>query len=391
MRIVFWETTPPYAAAAGGIASYIQHRAYVLGGKGFEIWWASTHAVARWSVEQNDWVERRTFTVPWWKQRLLGRWPVLIPAWHYLAREREVDIFEFQAGVSGWLGFGPHDPDVVLQCHTSTLTRAFLNQDAEVERRTARFQGWAARNLRRASGIVACSSEIAMLEAGLFHIHPDRITVLPHAFSRKAEAGLRVRNESSGNGAILVVGNVEYFKGLDLIVRGFGEYLQQGGTQHLEIAGCGGLHELYRKISVATIKPAVEKLVAAYGPQKIQFLGKLDKAELARRRAAATAIICGSRFEALTMVAGEAFLTGCPLILSNRTGWLALAAQFRAARLINPYDARDIAAALWEMEDPALRSGYRRGGDALADYLQSPELAGQTAEFYRQSVTVSSA
>lgn len=383
-RIAFWEPAPPFAPAAGGISSYIQHRAHVLGGGEFEIWWASATAVARWSVEDNDWVERRSFPVKRFKERFLGRFPTLSPAWRYLARERGLDIFEFQAGINSWLGFGQFDPAIALQCHTSTLTRAFLNRDVDVERQTARYRGWADRNLRRAAGIIACSSEIAMLEAGLFHIHPDRMTILPHAFSRNAEAGLHVRNESVGNGAILVVGNVEYFKGMDLIVRGFGEYLRQGGTHHLEIAGCGGVHELNRKASATAIRPVVEQLMADYGAQKIKFLGKLGKAELASRRAEASAILCGSRFEALTMVAGEAFLTGCPLILSDRTGWRALAAGYRAARLINPYDASDIAAALRDMENPAVRVEYRRGGDALATYLQSADLARKTGDFYRQ-------
>jgi glycosyltransferase involved in cell wall biosynthesis len=385
LRIAFWELTPPFAPAAGGIASYIQHRAHVLGGQDVEIWWANATAVARWSVAENAWVERRTFPLPRWQVRLLGRWPAWGPAWKYLARERGVDLFEFLAGLNSWLPFRAGDPGIVLQCHTSMQTRVFLNQDYEVERLAARFPRWTRRNLRLASGIIACSSEIAMLEAGLFRVHPDRITILPHAFSRNAEAGLRVRNEAGGNGAILVVGNVEYFKGLDLIVRGFGEYLRQGGSHHLEIVGCAGLQELYRKSTVSAVKPVVEQLVALHGPQKIQFLGRLGKEELARRRAAATAILCGSRFEALTMVAGEAFLTGCPLILSDRTGWRTLAARYRAARLINPYDARDIAAGLQEMEDPVARQAYRRGGDDLADYLQSPELAAKTAQFYHNS------
>jgi len=389
LRIAFWEPGPPYAPAAGGISSYIQHRAHILSGEDFEIWWASASAVARWSAAENDWVERRTFAIPGLKRRFMGRCPAWSPAWQYLAGERAVDVFEFQAGISSWLPFRRNDPRIVLQCHTSTRTRAFLNRDHEVERQTARYQRWSNRNLHRAAGIIACSSEIAMLEAGLFHIHPDRLTVLPHTFSRQAEAGLSVRNESGGNGCILIVGNVEYFKGMDLMVAGFDHYLRGGGSHRLQIAGCGGLHELSKASVAGTIVPRLEKLMAEQGSDKVEFLGRLNKDELARHRAAATAILIGSRFEALTMVAGEAFLTGCPLILSNRTGWHTLAARHRAARLIDPYDAPDIALALREMEDPGVRQAYRQGGDAVADYLGSRELAGQTADFYRKSEMVS--
>jgi glycosyltransferase involved in cell wall biosynthesis len=383
LRIAFWNSDPPYDPSAGGIASYIQHRACVLGRLGFEIWWANAMAVAKWSVEQQDWIERRVFKVSRLKQSLFGRWPVLSPAWECLAVEKSVDIFEFLAGINSWLSFRAGGPRIVLNCHSSIFTRAFLNHDHAVERHTARFKSWACRNLRRADGILACGNEIAMLEAGYFHLHPDRISIVPHVFSRSAEPGLSVRNEAGGNGSFLMVGNMEFLKGLDLVALGFSEYLRKGGVGRLQIAGGAGLHELRRESSVPRFKLVIEKFISDYGPEKIQFLGKLDKGELARRRAAATAVICGSRFEALTMVAGEAFLSGCPLILSERTGWHALAGRYRAARLINPYDPKDVAAAFRDMADPAKRKEYQRGGDALADYLISEDLALKTADFYR--------
>ena len=384
--IAFWEHTPPYDPAAGGIASYIQHRAQLLGRLGFDVWWANSVTCANWAPSRQEWTARRHFPIGRLRRPLLGRWPALSPVWRYLAEERAVDLFEFQAGLNSWLSFRPGGPKIVLQCHTSTETRAFLNRDGDVEKRCARFKKWARRNLRQAAGIVACSNEIAMLEAGLFHVHPDRMCILPHAFRLEADPGLRRRNAGDGDGTFLVVGNVEYFKGLDLILRGFEVYLQGGGTHCLAVAGCGGLHELRTTSAIAPIKSTVEKLWRDYGAERIQFLGKLDKAALAKRRSAATALVCGSRFEAFTMVAGEAFLTGCPVILSSRTGWNVLANRYRAARLMDPYDALDVAAAMGEMENGEARNKYRQGGDALGDYLQSPELANKTAQFYRRAL-----
>lgn len=386
MKIVFWETTTPYSPSAGGIASYVQHRACVLGRLGFEVWWANSQAVARWSSQENEWVDRRSFAVTGLKRRLLGRFPALSPTWHYLAVEKAVDVFEVQAGINSWLPFSPRGPKIILHCHTSTMTRAFLNRDHDVERHAALFKRWACRNLRLAASVLAPSNEIAMLDTGYFHLHPDRIVILPHAYSVEAESGLKLRNTSGGDGAFLVVGNVEYLKALDLTAFGFAEYLRNGGAGRLQIAGCSGPHELWRQSSVSVIKPAVEKVLSDFGPDRIQFLGKLNKDELARKRSQATAIICSSRFEAFTLVAGEAFLSGCSLILSERTGWRALAERFHAARLINPYDAKDIAAAMREMEAPEKRKEYQGGGDRLADYLTSPELAEKTANFYRQVV-----
>jgi glycosyltransferase involved in cell wall biosynthesis len=90
----------------------------------------------------------------------------------------------------------------------------------------------------------------------------------------------------------------------------------------------------------------------------------------------------GSRFEAFTMVAGEAFLSETPLILSTRTGWRALAAHYRAARLNDPYDADDMAQAFFEMENPALRESLVAGGRDLASFLTGEKLSNATKDWY---------
>lgn len=391
MRIAFWEHTAPFAPAAGGIANYIQHRAWVLGARGFEVWWANATDTARWDAAAGQWVERRAFPAPAWRRRLAGRWPALQPTWRYLARERKVDVFETLAGTTSWLPFPAAGPRLVLHCHTSTLVRAFLNGDTEVERHMRRFKPWAVRNFRRADSLLACSLEIALLEAAYYHVHPDRITVLPHTFSRQALPGAAEPAGEENDGSFLVVGNAEYLKALDLVARGFSEYRRAGGKGKLLVAGCAGLHELKRASALRSIKPAVEAAWAEHGPECLQFLGPLTKEQLARQRRRAVAVVHGSRFEALTLVAAEAFLTGCPLILSERTGWRALAERFQAARLVNPYDAADLAAAMREMEAPETRARFVRGGDALAAYLTSDELAARTAAFYRGVLAMNTA
>jgi glycosyltransferase involved in cell wall biosynthesis len=135
---------------------------------------------------------------------------------------------------------------------------------------------------------------------------------------------------------------------------------------------------------LSIVKPTLDLVLGDYGIESVKFLGKQTKEQLAQLRAKITAIICGSRFESFSMVAGEAFLSGCPLILSDRSGLRALVERYNAARLVNPYDAADFASALNEMESEEFRNIYLKGGDGLADYLTSPELAEKTAGFYQQ-------
>lgn len=386
IKIAFMNSGPPHDPRAGGIATYIQHRACVLGKLGFEVWWANSNAAAKWCPEKRTWCEHRLFTASRLMQRLWRRWPGTSPVWRKILSPLAMDIVEFQAGVNSWLPFSGNGPSIVLHCHTSMYTRAFLNLDSAMERRGALSKHWAVRNLRYARAILACSNEVAMLEAGYFHLHPDKITIIPHAFDPLARPLKKTRTRPAAQPIFLVVGNIEYVKGLDLLLHGFEKYRRAGGRGKLWIAGCGGLHEERGEAAVGAIKPILKAIVTEYGAESIKFMGTLSKDQLSQKRLAVSAVVHCSRFEAFTMVAGEAFLSGCPLILSERTGWRHLVERYRAARLVNPYDSMDIASALKELENEARRVQYVDGGNSLADYLTSDDLATKTANFYKYIV-----
>ncbi len=63
-KIAFFDSTPPYAPAAGGIATYIRHRACLLGDRDFEVWWANEESLARWLPQDRAWADRRTIPAP---------------------------------------------------------------------------------------------------------------------------------------------------------------------------------------------------------------------------------------------------------------------------------------------------------------------------------------
>jgi glycosyltransferase involved in cell wall biosynthesis len=113
------------------------------------------------------------------------------------------------------------------------------------------------------------------------------------------------------------------------------------------------------------------------------FLGRLPKERLEEVRARCAVVVVGSRFEAFTLVAGEAFISRCPVILSDRAGWRGLAERFHAARLFSLHDPEDLAEAMFEVEDPTKRAALQEGGDKIAAYLSSEELFGKTVSFYQ--------
>ncbi|RJX21281.1 MAG: glycosyltransferase family 1 protein [Desulforudis sp.] len=131
-------------------------------------------------------------------------------------------------------------------------------------------------------------------------------------------------------------------------------------------------------------RPDVQKLIPEAKSAGVSFAGYINKEELSRLRRGAVATVVGSRFEAFTMVAGESFLSGCPVILSSRTGWRDLAERYAAALIVDPLDTDSFASAMLQMERPEVRERICTGGERLAEYLTSSELWGKTAAWYQR-------
>ncbi|MCX7856941.1 MAG: glycosyltransferase [Deltaproteobacteria bacterium] len=246
-----------------------------------------------------------------------------------------------------------------------------------------RLELWFGRlNLKRADLVLACSHRIACLEAGYYKVHPDRFSVLFHAFDREADPGFLIRAGDHHDGYFLVVGNVEYLKGFDLIAEAFYRYRKNGGTCKLFVAGTTGFDDPNPQVQKLLKSQGVQRVLDEFGMDTINFLGKISKLELAHVRAKATAVLIGSRFEAFTMVAGEAFLCGCPVLISDRTGWVDLVERYQAAKLFSPYDPEELANAMLEMEDSNIRRMYASRSLLLAEFLCSEELAQKTVKTY---------
>jgi glycosyltransferase involved in cell wall biosynthesis len=209
--------------------------------------------------------------------------------------------------------------------------------------------------------------------------------VIPHAFSRNAQPGLKEQNVNIADTPYyLVASNMEYFKGLDLILHAFIRYKRQGGKAALVFAGTRGWSDPYPTARYVLSRPDVQKLIPEAKSAGVSFAGSINKEELSQLRRGALATVVGSRFEAFTMVAGEAFLSGCPVILSSRTGWRDLAERYAAALIVDPIDIVSFAGAMLQMERPEVRERICTGGERLAEYLTSSELWEKTAAWYQR-------
>lgn len=362
----------------------MRHRAFVLGRHDCEVWWCDKRSVARWDPQARDWVDRQTFP---------DRWRHANPpaAVEWLDREAGVSIIEC--------------PDNVLQCwrlkrarqvvqwHTSPNLREWLNRDplGPLER-LQRHLAWRLRRrvYRKAHRLLAPSLDLAYLQGAYYGIHPDRVAILPYVFSLEAFRDVPEPAES-GAGYALVAGNLEYFKGFDLLMRGYDRYRENGGLLSLVFAGSAGSRDPDPHARVMVQMPPVQEALKRWGPESVRFLGRVSQRELTGWRAAANGVIVSSRFDAFTLVAGETAMSGCPLLLSDRTGWRTLAAMSPGACVFDPYDARAVARALGEAEDPRNRPGLVEASRQLGARVSGEDLERKTLRFYMEAASAGGA
>jgi len=390
VRLAFVENAAPFEPSAGGIPSYIQHRACVLSEAGFKIWWFSPDRCARFDVGSHQWVDHKKFKLSLaarkWATLNSEKWPTF----KYLCEEVGLDIVEYPDSFEIPTPNQNNGLKQVVMCHTSPRLRRFLNRERYSGSKLKQYLRTiiVRRNMQKADYLLACSPEIAFLSSGFYRIHPDKFQILPHCFSRQAEEGFSLQNSGEPENCFLYIGNVEYLKGFDLIIQGFTKYREHGGKSRLIVAGTAGFKDPNPQVQHILQMPQIAQSLDGVTNNEVIFLGKLDKSRLAAVRSRAKAIIVGSRFEAFTMVVGEAILSNCPIILSDRTGWRGLTERFHAARMVNPYDSADLAQAMSDLDDPKIRRSYQEGANRLAEYLTSEKLYSRTENYYRAMINV---
>jgi glycosyltransferase involved in cell wall biosynthesis len=366
-KIAFYEETVPWSLISGGISTFVRQRAFVLARHDFEVWWCNRTDAARWDPDVGEWVDRRSFSG--------GRKHANPPS--------AVAWLDLEAGVSLI-----ESPDNIIQCwrlknarhavqwHTSPNLREWLNFDplSPLER-LQRHVAWRLRRrvYQKAHVLLAPSLEVAYLQGAYYRIHPDRIAILPYVFSREAFRDLP-RAAEKGAGYVLVAGNLEYFKGFDLLMKGYDRYRHAGGSLSIVFAGSAGETDPDPHARAMLDKRDVKDVINRWGNESIRFLGRIPWRKLAEIRAASNAVIVCSRFDAFTLVAGEAAMSGCPLLLSDRTGWHLQASMSPGMCQFDPYDSEAVAEALREAEDEGKRTSLIEATEKLASRISGEDV-----------------
>ncbi len=383
IKIAFFHDSEPWGSKMGGIATYILHRASILSKNNFNVYWSDGLKVAFFNNSINDWEIIKEFNAGKFF-RVKKRLPDLLPGIKYLIDEIKIDIIEFPDSYSYKIKPLKKKCKVVIQCHTSSPVREFLN-DLRPGIRSKLNAKRIKKNLLNADKILACSYEIALLTSGFYKIHTDYFNVIPHAFAKELFNDKKAEQREREN-YFIAVANVEYLKGIDLLLKAFLQYKKNGGKNKLYYVGPKHLFDVPPPMDKKWIQLGTDKLLSELKAEDFEFIAYLTKEKVYDLMRKASATIVLSRFEAFTMVIGEASLVECPLIVSNRLGWNNLVNKFDAGILVNPYNKEEVANAMIMVENKNTVNEYSENIKNLYGYLISDELYSKTVNFYKSAV-----
>jgi glycosyltransferase involved in cell wall biosynthesis len=205
---------------------------------------------------------------------------------------------------------------------------------------------------RNASRLVTVSEYSKKDIATSYNIDPARIDVVYNGASSEfrplsdtERAGIREKY-SSGKPYFIFVGALNPRKNLARLLQAFDAFCQRGHSDaHLLIAGSPMFRNSFFKLS----NPSLECR------DRISFLGRLPRAELARLVGGALSLVLPSTFEGFGIPIVEAMECDVPVLTSNTTSMPEIAGD--AALLIDPYSVESISDGLSRMAlEPGLRT-----------------------------------
>jgi glycosyltransferase involved in cell wall biosynthesis len=215
------------------------------------------------------------------------------------------------------------------------------------------------RMVRRASGWIATTAdEVPSFEP--YGVSADEVEVIPNAIDPRdgaaGDAG-RCRTRLGLDGRlVLFLGRLASVKGPDILLEAWSRLPRPEGVT-LVLAGPEG-----------DAAEAVHARLAAFRPDaSARWVGPLDRTAALDACAAADVLVVPSRHEAMSLVALEAGMVGCPVIATTACGFPELADHGGLLAAVEPDALADALATslAWSSDERTAR------GAALRDYIST--------------------
>lgn len=230
--------------------------------------------------------------------------------------------------------------------------------------------------VRRADRIIAVSHHTADDLVRRAGVSASRIEVIYHGLD-PAFADVDGPQATAGSTAaaeppyLLAVGGVSPRKNTRRLIEAFARWRARGGHR----AGYG------LRVSGISLDPEFEGGGAPL-LEGVSLLGYVDKAELRRQYAGASAFLYPSVYEGFGLPIIEAMASGTPVLTSRTASAPEIAGE--AAVLVDPFSVESIESGLDEVTDPEVAGHLRTLGRERARLFQWSSAAARTIEVYRE-------
>ena len=360
-----------YPPSLGGVEELTRHLALSLGAVGdeVEVWTGHRDDGAPETAELLDGI-------------VVRRLPMPLPATHWSAVRRSAitgtrSVLSLRSAVAAFRPdvlhvqcFGPNGvyahalsritglPLVVTLQGETLMDDTDIFDDSRVLRSSLRAA------LRTAAAVTGCSAFTLADAEKRFGLAPGRGRVIPNGVDL-FEAGARPGGARSSGGSgpfatmeggpdgpyILALGRVVEKKGFDLLLAAYAALDEASRTADLVVGGQGeamlGLHQTASALGIT---------------DRVHFVGRLSRQQVAEAMAGATLFVMPSRLEPFGIVILEAWRAGAPVVATNRGGPPEFVRDGNDGVLVDPFDTTAFAGVLESLLlDPDRR---RRIGDA---------------------------
>ncbi len=264
-----------------------------------------------------------------------------------LYRQGRIELAEFaecEAGALALVGLGQNRPPVIVQLHTPSeqlfVLRSLSTQTIDVPHRIYFESERLAMHL--ADEILAPSHFIAdwAHEQFAFHRKP---TVIPYATGvLPAPPDALCMSEDP---VVFYAGRIEPRKGVESLILGFNAVAREHPNASLRLAGGdtsgapdGGSMQAY-----------LEELIEPHARGRVQFLGRLDRAELDVEYARACLCVIPSLWENFPNVCIESMSSARAVLVSDQGGMHEMVGDTQGGETFRAGDADDLARVMGSM------------------------------------------
>jgi len=202
---------------------------------------------------------------------------------------------------------------------------------------------------------------------------PGDFKVIPNGVDvGRYQRAVPISRWQDGRPNILFVGRLEDRKGLPYLLKAFRLIRKSGIECRLLVVGSGPQEREDRRY------------VMTRGLQSVEFLGRVSDAEKAQLFKTADVFVSpATGRESFGIVLLEAMAAGTPIVCSDIHGYKGVVQRGRQALLVEPRDAKGMAAAISELlADPALRARMGAAGQERAEQFSWEKVTAKVESYY---------